>query len=475
MLKDVPPGQYVAVVERRGYFLVPDPPEIRVTVPPKGAVKDVTIRMIVGGTITGRILDINGLGLAGAMVQAGELGYGQTGKRELIVRSTTQTDDRGEYRLRGLRPATYYVKADVAVWASASETYYPGVKDMSGAVPLAVREAGEEIANFQIEPRLKPVLTISGTVTSSIPGVPAGNVERIFVATPDGDSTYYDNRAEDRSNGRFEIRNIFPDVYDLFPEARDKDGRLYTSRTTVEVVDRSIENLSLTASPLTETIGRMTLNGEALAGRIKETALRLETVRGVDPLELEGPGANFQKVMELFNGGIKADPDTGAFKIPPLPNGFYKVDLNLAAPNVYIEDVRQGVTSVYNSGFYVGDPSGQPVELMLASPGGVVSGMVLNVKQEPVRGASVVLIPDGPRRADRGRWLRAFNGGPDGRFAISAIPPGSYRLFAWESVPPLAWFNEDFLRKYEARGQPLIFDKGVSRTVQLIAIPKEPE
>jgi hypothetical protein len=475
MLKDVPPGQYAVIVDRRGYFPVVNAPEVRVTVPPKGAVKDVTIRMIVGGAITGRILDTNALALAGATVQAGELGFSHSGKLEMNSRAGfTQTDDRGEYRLRGVRPGTYYVKADVSVWASDSETYYPGVKDMSGAVPLVVREALDTIANFQITPRLKPVMTISGTVTSSIPGVPAGDIQRIFVATPDGESTYYDNRAEDRSNGRFEIRNIFPDVYDLFPEARDKDGKLFTSRTTVEVTDRSIENLALTASPLTETVGRLTLNGEALAGRIKETALRLVTVRGLEPFLLEGPSVNFQQILDTFEGGLKADPDTGIFKIPPLPPGFYKVELNLPAPNVYVEDIRQGVASVYNSGFFVGDPSGQAVEVMLANPGGVVSGAVINARQEPIRGASVVLIPDGPRRADRSRWLNATTGS-EGRFAITAIAPGSYKLFAWESVLQFAWFNEEFLRKHEARGQPLIFDKGVSRTVQLTAIPKEPE
>lgn len=475
MLKDIPPGQYVVVVDRRGYFA--DPPEIPITVPPKGAVKDVVIRMIVGGVITGRVLDINGLGLAGATVEVGELSYAEDGKREMNSRGFTQTDDRGEYRVRGLRPGRYYVKGDVGVWASASETYYPGVKDMNGAVPLVVREAQDAIANFQIDPRLKPVMTISGRVTSSIAGVPADDVERIFVATPDGDSTYYDNRAEDPSNGRFEIRNIFPGVYDLFPEARDKDGQLFTSRTTVEVVDRSIENLALTASPLTETVGRLTLNGQPLAGRIKESAIRMETVRGLDPYLLEGPNNNIQTLLAMFEGGgVKADPDTGAFKIPPLPPGFYRVELNLAAPNVYVEDVRQGVTSVYTSGFYVGDPSGQPVEVMLASPGGIVSGAVRNAKQEPILGAAVVLIPDGPRRADRRRWLDT-TAGPDGSFAITAIAPGTYKLFAWESLPApgSAWFNEDFLRKYEARGQSVILDKGVALTVQLLALPKEPE
>src|SRR6187401_2870454 len=64
VLKDVPAGTYSVVADRRGYFRESDA-EIRVTVTARATVKSPDIRMIVAGTISGRILDMNNLGLAG--------------------------------------------------------------------------------------------------------------------------------------------------------------------------------------------------------------------------------------------------------------------------------------------------------------------------------------------------------------------------------------------------------------------------
>src|SRR6185295_17038312 len=99
------------------------------------------------------------------------------------------------------------------------------------------------------EVKMKPTFTISGAVTSGIPGAPTRPVLRIYVAQSDDGGTPYENTAADRSNGRFEIRNIFAGTYELYPETRDTDGRLYTSRTTIDLVDRNIENLTLPAVP----------------------------------------------------------------------------------------------------------------------------------------------------------------------------------------------------------------------------------
>src|SRR4029434_1640829 len=62
LLKDIPPGEYIVVTDRRGYFRETDT-DIRITVTPRATVKDIVIRMIVGGNIVGRTLDVNGVPL----------------------------------------------------------------------------------------------------------------------------------------------------------------------------------------------------------------------------------------------------------------------------------------------------------------------------------------------------------------------------------------------------------------------------
>ena len=469
LLKDIPAGTYIVVTERRGYFRESDA-EVRVTVPARGTVKSMDIRMIVGGTISGRVSDMNNLGLAGVRVSTAQAVYLQSGKRDLQDRDRASTDDRGEFRIRGLRPGSYYVRANVDVWASDSLTYYPGVKDQSGADAITVREAQDTNVSFRMEPRLKTVLTVSGTVVSSVPGVPAQDVTEIWIWTREEGSTYYDNRAADMSNGRFEIRNIFPGVYDLFPDARDKDGVLFTSRTTLELVDHSVENLTLVASPLVETRGRVTLNGELPAGRLDGMTLGIEVVRGIGPFlaAVTTPGGR------SGSQAIVIDRENGEFGSGRLLPGIYRFTPGKLPPDVYLEDLRQGPVSVYSDGFIITDKPGPPVEVILASPGGRLDGVVRNFRQEPAARATVVLVPEVARREDRGKYFN-MQSDADGKFAFRAIPPGTYKIFAWESVPANAWFNAEFLRKYESRGETVILTKGTSSTMQLVAIPKEQE
>ena len=467
ILRNVPPGEYIVVTNRQGYLRESDA-DIRVTVAPKASIRDVNVRMIVAGTISGRVVDANGLPLAEALVTALQPGYLNTGQRQLQQRTGNSSDDRGEFRIRGLRPGTYYLRADMPFWASDSATFYPGVREEAGAVAVTVKEAQDTPVNVRVEAQLKPVMTISGVVTSPVTGVPANVVERILIAGGNNEFTYYDNRADDRTNGRFEIRNIYPGNYDLFPDARDSDGKLYTSRTNVDVIDRSIENLTLPAMPLVNVKGRMTYNGDPPGRRLNNPALRFQVVRGLQPFAI-GPPTGGQGPSTM----VTPDPETGEFVFTGMPPGLYKITPTpQSLPDAYVEDVRQGVKSVYLEGFTVSDQSTQPIEVHLGGPGGKIEGIVRTASQEPAVRARVVLVPEATRRSDQARY-QSVQTDKDGKFTLRAIPPGNYTVYAWETVPQSAWLNADFMKKFESKGQPITLERGATTGMQLTALPRE--
>ena len=51
------------------------------------------------------------------------------------------------------------------------------------------------------------------------------------------------------------------------------------------------------------------------------------------------------------------------------------------------------------------------------------------------------------------------------------IPPGDYKLFAWENVEPGAWQDSDFIQRYESSGQTIRINEGSNETPQLRVIP----
>jgi hypothetical protein len=77
----------------------------------------------------------------------------------------------------------------------------------------------------------------------------------------------------------------------------------------------------------------------------------------------------------------------GTFEFQSLTEGFhYTLGFTAGSlpANVYVEDMRQGDRSIYDSA--TPDISGAtlaPVEIMLASGGGVVRASLLNAKGEP--------------------------------------------------------------------------------------------
>ncbi|MNC93753.1 hypothetical protein D3C83_104540 [compost metagenome] len=80
-------------------------------------------------------------------------------------------------------------------------------------------------------------------------------------------------------------------------------------------------------------------------------------------------------------------------------------------------------------------------------------------------------MPDDPHRRNFVLYRTAVSL-PDGSFNLTGIAPGSYKLFAWQSVTPGAWGNAAFLRRHEDRGIAVVVEEHASKTVRLQVIAR---
>jgi hypothetical protein len=62
--------------------------------------------------------------------------------------------------------------------------------------------------------------------------------------------------------------------------------------------------------------------------------------------------------------------------------------------------------------------------------------------------------------------------GEDGPVNLRGIPPGSYKLFAWEELEPNAYLNADYLHGYEDWGVPVKIASGENAPVAVRVIPR---
>jgi hypothetical protein len=58
-----------------------------------------------------------------------------------------------------------------------------------------------------------------------------------------------------------------------------------------------------------------------------------------------------------------------------------------------------------------------------------------------------------------------------GRFQFQRIPPGEYKLLAWEDVEENFWQDPDFIRKYDDRGRSVRIDAGTKENFEIRANP----
>ena len=376
-----------------------------------------------------------------------------------------QTNDLGEYRIWGLQRGKYLVSATYRAPESGQpqptdqvylSTFHPSTPDVSQATVVDV-EPGSETSGVDVDLRQAHAVAVRGRVMVD---APMKTLKGIFVSlvprSPDGSSSFsnsasYGSPAQDDS-GNFEIRGVPPGPYNVV--AFWNDGRRQLgAKVPIEVSSANLDDVTVLLSNPTTLSGRFRLEG---GSQFDFTRLGLmlqstDSTTGSD------------------SARIKSD---GTFVIPSVFDGNYRVSVFGFPEEYFVKSAQQGRTEVLVSGLTVSHsmpPSA--LEITLSPDGGRVDGTVVH-DQSPVGGAMVVLVPDLPHR-DNDQMYSMKTADGLGRFSLLGLPPGEFKLFAWESVPGTNYVDPDFFETFEARGTRVHIEEKQSQSVQLEAITAE--
>ena len=92
-----------------------------------------------------------------------------------------------------------------------------------------------------------------------------------------------------------------------------------------------------------------------------------------------------------------------------------------------------------------------------------------NAKGEPAPRLRVTLAPDG-RLRDRDNLVRGGVADDEGNFKLRDIPPGDYRLFAWEDAEPGAPQDPEFRKPFEPQSIAVKVEPSSRQSFHLKAI-----
>jgi hypothetical protein len=424
-------GEYTISAELTGFVAAK---AVKVEVGRETVVRDLQVKLIPQGVLTGRVTDADGNPVEHVQVEA---------LRGIRVRSEHTTDANGEFRLAGLPAGSYMVRAVIGVnYKQGPEsrsdgskedrytsTWYPGGAEESAAAAVEAR-AGQEVSGVDIRLVRDPVVRVRGVIT----GTPKNARESLLTI-----SDFRYGRSERTSGGEFTLWGLARGRYELYAFASDGMGHSVASAPQqIEVAGENLENLVLDMLPEFEVAGRILWDGEQAAGA---TQVKLVPVHSD---------------WEPVTTDIEAD---GSFRFAAVDPNRYRVVVEGLPDNVYVKSMRLGAVDMPHAILDVRHGAGQPVAITLSAAGAQISGTV----GEPDLAVAIA--------NEDLTFFRTVMSATGGSYSFPGLAPGDYLVFLVDTADAAALPRRGSLGLYERTAENVRVTEG-DKVVRNIAGPK---
>ncbi|MEO8595233.1 MAG: carboxypeptidase-like regulatory domain-containing protein [Candidatus Solibacter sp.] len=443
-ISGIPPGNYYATVDRVGFFMPALPGgrnSVQLSLKAKDKKEDLKLQLAPLGSISGRVVDAKGDPVEGATVTP-DTGQGANGQAREV------SDDQGRFRLAGLTPGKYRVKAanttlsslpslpeirtDGTVEVRYVPTYYGGVTDFKSATRVELG-TGAEVNGIEIAMVRLPHVRISGRVQ----GVPAETRVALIFGQVNGGSR---SSSGIRKDGTFEVWDIDPGKYVLSAGWTAGDQRVQTSPFEIEIGESHIDRLELRVVPPSDLAGSILFEDEAARPPTPKQGAQQGQAPNM-PQGPQGPGMAANRgprielravdpaIMMVQNSGLSSDvgPE-GGFQLKGVAAARYGVTLTW--PNAWVKSISLGSQTVEGNVVNLRDGSGgAALTVLVSSAFGTISGKVSDASG-PVAGARVVLVSED--------WISTGDNSmtvteETGVYKFPRVRPGKYRIAAIEA------------------------------------------
>jgi hypothetical protein len=478
-LENVPAGAVHMILNLDGYKLLIDPPGRGASFPLGiGETLRRDFTMHPQARIYGRLIDRDtGKPITGHTVSA-VLRESRPGITYVIDRSGEQKADR--FNIGNLDPGDYLIEidpdeqpafvfpADASPKPAPKKVYgrawYTDVPSIDSGVSIHLAEG--ESRNIEISLTSRETHSVSGTLTAprELEGQPitlaldAGRPLEGWVTMM-------------QAPGTFRIDNLAPGKYRLAltggkPANGEHNLRDYTMAMldaggpgkvpavngvgdyAFEIGDSDIENYKIALLPYASVHGEF---------RMLEKDAQLPAKLGVFMAPTDLDTAIFIRAASVHDGQFRQDW---------LRPGDYWPELNGLPRGYAIAQILFDGATPLNTAMTLSTPD-TPLIFVLTSRPGSVSGVVRDSNQDPVRGATVVLLPDPlPNKPDP-ETIKSQQSGDDGGFVFSDLAPGRYRAFVLTDADRARQGDPEYLRQRAAGAERIEATAGQAARVEL--------
>ena len=412
-------------------------------------VHDAKILLTPQGVVTGKVVDDQGDPLMNVSVTA-MAAVVIEGRRTFQGAGSVGTNDLGEYRIPGLPGARYIIcaHANGPFNAPGGQGGVPG--DMTATVvqercfpgpveggAASAMEISGTTARVDFTLSRAPAVKIRGTLSGS-PG--RGAALSLFKRLPNV-ATRVGAAADVAQDGRFEIRGVTPGSYMLSTDYWESGKRLI-ARVPLEVGGADVEGVVVKLEP-----------GFSITGTV-----RTESTRAASPNARQA-NLLLKSTDHMAGGGQMIwSKNRDAFTISEITPGSYSMEV----PNgpFYLKSAMLGGRDLSKEEIPITQSAG-PVEVVLSDNTGSIGGRVEGADGKPVSCWVMVLPGALPMRPPRNIMSEA-----DGHFTVPNLPPGEYKVYAWDDWQNVEYANPEWMQR-NASGVPATVEGGQSAQVGL--------
>jgi len=429
----------------------------------------VTVKLIRGGVITGRVTNDAGEPVIDAPVKAtrvrdetGRSTNGDVGAAHLWTRTT---DDRGVYRIYGLAPGSYIVAAGGSdasssrptPFAGRTTTYHPA--STRDAATLVNVSSGVEATGIDIRYRGESGFAISGKIHGA-PGTTSGMTQtstNIYLRSPTSGETIETTSSQSKYNENgYTFYGVPNGEYEVIARNDRMDGENGLDSTPRRII---VKGADVTGVDLT-LVPNATVSGVVVVVKADSEALECKNHRESYPEEIivrarrDDPAEKSERLLPLFPGyGLGIPDHIGVFTIRDLKPGRHRIEMELPDETWYLKAMAMtGSMPAIDPRARLTVKSGDKLiglRLTIASGAAMLKGKITvaeNTKR-PTR-LHVHLIPAEAEAIDDVLRFAETSVEADGAFTFTNLAPGKYFVLARaipdsesgdKSLRPSAW------------------------------------
>jgi protocatechuate 3,4-dioxygenase beta subunit len=418
----------------------------------------VTVKLVMPGVVTGRVVDEDGDPYPHGNVQVLKLVH-FNGRPQVSQVAKADSGDDGKFKVEGVPPGRFYLRVGPQpTWTVADRapvaTVKPGQKDLRpngtylggttewvGAMMIEVGPS-QTIAVGDFKIRNDTWVHVRGKVIGDPALLQGARVIRM-PREPTG-LLPWSYGADIQKDGSYDLAHVWSGGFTL--TVMNQRGQ-YFGWTPIVANHEDLEGVVIhaTAAPLS---GSVRLEGEDRAAPAAGTS---PPRRGTVSLA-SAEGATVIRAA----GMVKPD---GSFTIPLLAPGKYVADVTGLPPGSYVKSLRVGGVDALNSTLDWGGSDNRTLEAVISAKAAVLEGVVQDDDGKPAPDSIVTLVPV-PARFGHARLYPSVKADRQGHFRFPSLAPGAYKVYAWEEIDDTAHWDPDYIRPFEGQGERVELDEG---------------